>query len=197
LSDNKIHKNEKHLLEMIAERLGCTYLSDLRSPEYRERARKELCDGMFAQIDTDEYRDAVWYLAPPMKSMLYGTVEDQGLLLQLQNGREYFSDLSLYDTYDAFCKELCSDTYEIAICMVDGDPGFEAVKAAHLYRPDTPMVWFPKSSTYTLDTACYDCVLCGMQHQLTELDLAWAVRQCQEKLYRIRSGNPDAYTQAI
>lgn len=181
-----IPPKEYHLLEIVAERLGCACLSDLRMPQYRERAMKELQEGDFDHLEVNEYKDAVHYLAPPLKTMLYGTTEDKKLFESWQSGNQYFTVIALYHSYDTFLSALCSDQYEAAVCMVDGDPGFEAVKAAHAHRPDTPMMWFPKSSEHTLETFRYGCILCGMQHQIGAKDLDWAVRNCREKMREAR-----------
>lgn len=185
MSDNTSAK-QKHLLDMIAERLGCAYLSELKQPQYRERALKELREGNFDQIGVSEYHEAFNYLAPPLKTMLYGTSEDRMLFESWQTGEKAFAVIDLYDNYDTYLSALCSDAYEAVICMVDGDPGFEAVKAAHAHRPDTPMMWFPKSSEHTLETFRYGCILCGMQHQIGAKDLDWAVRNCREKMLEAR-----------
>lgn len=175
-----------HLLEIVAERLGCVCLSDLRLPQYRERARKELRDGNFDRLDLDEYRDAFWYLAPPLKIMLYGTAEDKALFESWKNDDGYSSDTELYHNYDTYVEALCSDNYDIAVCMVDGDAGFEAVKAVHTHRPDIPMMWFPKSSEHTYDTFRYGCIFCGMQSRIKPEDIEWAFKQCREKIMQVR-----------
>ena len=149
MSDNTSAK-QKHLLDMIAERLGCAYLSELKRPQYWERALKELREGNFDQIGVNEYHEAFNYLAPPLKTMLYGTTEDKKLFESWQSGNQYFTVIALYHSYDTFLSALCSDQYEAAVCMVDGNPGFEAVKAAHAHRPDTPMMWFPNAANTPL-----------------------------------------------
>lgn len=177
---------ENHLLEIVAERLGCTYLSDLKQPQYRERARKELRDGNFDRINVDEYRDASWYLAPPLKTMLYGTAEDKALFESWTNDDGFSRDTALYHNYDTYLEALCSDKYDIAVCMVDGEPGFEAVKAAYTHRPNIPMMWFPKSSKHTCDTFGYGCILCGMQSRITPEDMEWTFKQCWKKIMQVR-----------
>lgn len=181
MSENTSVK-QKHLLDIIAERLGCAYLSELKQPQYRERALKELREGNFDQIDVDECREAFNYLAPPLKTMLYGTPEDGILFESWQTGEKAFAVIDLYDNYDTYSSALCSDAYEAVICMVDGAPGFEAVKAAHEHRPDTPMMWFPQSNEYTLDSFRYGCVLCCTQQQMNTEHLTWAIKNCREKL---------------
>ena len=79
-SNTSTQPKRKHLLDIIAERLGCACLSDLRMPQYRERALKELQEGDFDHLEVNEYKDAVHYLAPPLKTMLYGTTEDKNCL---------------------------------------------------------------------------------------------------------------------
>lgn len=56
---------EKHPLDIIAERLGCDCISDLRTPMYRELALQELRKGDFERIDVDQFREAIHYLQGP------------------------------------------------------------------------------------------------------------------------------------
>lgn len=53
---------EKHPLDIIAERLGCSFISDLRTPKYRELAIQELRKDDFERIDVDQLREAFRYL---------------------------------------------------------------------------------------------------------------------------------------
>ena len=94
-SNTSTQPKRKHLLDIIAERLGCACLSDLRMPQYRERAMKELQEGDFDHLEANEYKDAVHYLAPPLKTMLYGTTEDKKLFESWQSGNQYFTVIAL------------------------------------------------------------------------------------------------------
>lgn len=51
----------RHLLDILAERLGCSVISDLRQPMYRELALQELRKGDFERIDVDQLREAIRY----------------------------------------------------------------------------------------------------------------------------------------
>ena len=50
-SNTSTQPKRKQLLDIIAERLGCACLSDLRMPQYRERALKELQEGDFDHLE--------------------------------------------------------------------------------------------------------------------------------------------------
>ena len=177
----------KHLLDIIAERLGCAYLSDLKQPQYRERARRELRNGDFDSIEVNEYKDAYWYLAPPLKLLFYGTTEDKALFESWPPGAGiFFGEIALYHNFDTFLSALCSDTYDVAVCMMDGDAGLEAIRAAHEHRPGIPMMWFPKGDLHIREGFRYDCVFCCMQHQTESKNLEWAFKQCREKIMQVR-----------
>lgn len=173
----------KHLLDIIAERLGCDCISSLKLPQYRDRALRELRDGQFNLLKKEELFEAIIYLDPPMKTLLFGTGTDKRLLLEWQGGQEYFADVILCGTYDEYVAALKEDAYQLYVCMVDGDVGFEAVKAARAHCPGKPMMWFPVNNDHTLDTFRYGCVLCGMQKQMNATHLIWAMDRCRMKLH--------------
>ena len=54
--------SHKHPLDIIAERLECDCISNLRQPEYRERAIQELRKGDFERIDVGQLWDTLRYL---------------------------------------------------------------------------------------------------------------------------------------
>ena len=55
----------RHLLDILAERMGCSFVSDLRQPKYRELALQELRKGDFERINVDQLREAIRYLQDP------------------------------------------------------------------------------------------------------------------------------------
>lgn len=65
MNNNAEMTYNRHLLDIIAERLGCSFISDLRQPMYRELALQELRKGDFERIDVDQLREAIRYLQDP------------------------------------------------------------------------------------------------------------------------------------
>jgi len=116
--------------------------------------------------------------------MLYGTEVDRNLLLQWQEDRAYFSEICLCENQKSFLQALHDPTIEVYICMMDGGTGFQAVIAAHAHCPEKPMLWFPKSNQFTLNTHRYDCVACGTQAQMNAINLTWIMDRCRMKLQR-------------
>lgn len=48
-------KNEKHLLDILWEMVGCEYLSDLRTKRYRSAALQAIC-----HVDKNDYSAKMW-----------------------------------------------------------------------------------------------------------------------------------------
>ena len=174
---------DKHLLNIIAERLGCDCISSLKLPQYRERALCELRNGQFDRLNKKEIYETIIYLDPPLQTLLFGTEADKQLLWEWQSGQEFFADVILCGTYDEYVAALQEDAYQLYICMVDGDVGFETVKAARTHCPGKPMMWFPVNNDHTLKTFRYGCVLCATQEKMNTMHLIWAIDRCRMKLH--------------
>lgn len=55
-------REKKDLLEVLAERLGCTYLSDLRTKEFQSRAVRAALDFSPEDYPAFQWQDAASYL---------------------------------------------------------------------------------------------------------------------------------------
>lgn len=54
---------KKHLLDILAERIGCEYLSDLKISPYKEMAILELKGGYCKDFNADEIQEALSYIS--------------------------------------------------------------------------------------------------------------------------------------
>mgnify|MGYP000863658981 CR=1 FL=1 len=79
---------EKGLLEALAKRLGCNYLSDLREREFQSRAIRAALEFSREEYSASQWRDAAGYLLelthPPR------TGEEARELLQIWAAAHFF-----------------------------------------------------------------------------------------------------------
>ena len=77
---NETNKMEqKHLLDVIAERLGCKSRDELKQSAYSIAAKNELFEGKFESMDMQELADTLLFISPPLKAILYGTEENEAM----------------------------------------------------------------------------------------------------------------------
>lgn len=178
----RCHANQKgHLISVVADRLGCKREA-LQRPENRERVLNELKTGDTEKYTAKEMQELIAYIAPPMKVLLYGTEEDKAVLLEWQFGENYFSDIVVCESYSDYVEALKDSTYEIIICMLNGNNGTKALKAAYEQCQDKPMMWFPQTTEDAFLSYQYGCVFAAQQRQMNLASLTFGVELCREKM---------------
>ena len=176
----RINRVGHHLLDKIAERLGCSR-DDLKKPEYRELVLKELKEGEYDGCTAREIREVASYIASPVKVLLYGTEDDKKLLQEWENGEFLFSDIVVCSDLDSYVKAVKDKSIDIIICMADHEDGVEALKVAYTKAPKKPLMWFPTMTHFFLESYKYGCSYCTTQREMNMTTLLFALKRCKEK----------------
>ena len=176
----RINQIGHHLLDVLAERLGCTR-QELKKPENRERILKELNEGEFDRLTAADIQDVAKYIAPPMKVLLYGTEADEQMLREWEDGENYFSEILCHDTFEKYVKALQNGSFDVIVCMADGDDGVEALKAAHDLCREIPLMWFPTTIEQVAASFKYGCSFANLQKQMNLVSLTFGIDCCREK----------------
>lgn len=171
-----------HLISVLTDRLGLQSALELKKPEYRERILEEIKSGDIKYINTDEMRELLLYIAPPLKVLLYGTSEDKELLTECQYEETYFSEIQAFESLEDYTKALDDSSFDIIVCMKDRQRGVEGLKAAYEKCPDKPLMWFPETAEEAAASYRYGCVFAQLKGQMNFADLTFGIKNCRRKL---------------
>ena len=115
-----------------------------------------------------------------MKAILYGTEQDQELLLSLQGENKYFSVIDRYDIYEDYIKALEKPGYEVVIVMLNNAKGYKGVYAARTVRKATPIIWLSDDAAFVQLSYDFDCSWFSTKEKMTSDYLTKAVERCRE-----------------
>lgn len=115
-----------------------------------------------------------------MKALLYGTEQDQELLLAWQGENKHFSIIDRYEIYEDYIKALEKPGYEVVVVMLNNAQGYKGVYAARAVRKATPIMWFSDDGAFVSLSYDFDCSWFSTKEKMTAEYLTTAVERCRE-----------------